>query len=346
MRPTPPAAWGSLPMQPARGVAAHAPSHSPQLRPAATHYAPRPDMHHPPEPDAIGAAQRQFHPQQHRESPGARAQFHGHYASAGYPPPMAAGPPSSAHHYQQHMPPGRPQHPLHGSGPFPPRMQSSAQTLPPMYEPAPMQTPGRRSPFASDPSARSSGDYHEHTLPSLQFQSPPGYRQARTPEDSMRQQHHHHSFGHQHRPWSPHHRAQQHFNPAPPSHAFTSDSRFSPYNRMPDMPRDSRQHAAASGRINMGTSPASEAQSAYPDQAQSRYYQLGPSQHPVHRIPSSTPETPSAGTDHSMRAPPPYGPPLHGGERQLAQPQRQPLLPQRPVVRSPSPASAATSTSS
>ncbi|KAJ2280205.1 hypothetical protein GGH14_002451 [Coemansia sp. RSA 370] len=346
----PPNPWGSQHMQPTRGASGHAPSQSPQLRPIVTHYAPRPDMHHPHpdmhhprEPDSIGA-QNHFRSQQHVASPVERSQFHGHYPPAGYPPQTASGMSTLAHRYQQHMAPGRPHHPLHNNGPFPPRMQGSTQTLPPMYESATAQPPGRHSPYA-EASARSSGDYLENANPSIPYQSPPGYRHIRTPEDGMRQHQSHHTFGHQHRPWSPHHRAQQHYNPASSGQAFTSDTRYSPYNRMADMSRDNRQHVAQGVRVGMATSPANETQSAYPDHVQGRYYQLAPSQHQAHRMSSSTPETPAAGTDINMRAPPPYGPPLLGVDRQYAPP-RQPLPHPQAVVRSPSPASATTSTSS
>ncbi|KAJ2297490.1 hypothetical protein IWW54_006773, partial [Coemansia sp. RSA 2705] len=202
MRPTPPGAWGSAHMQSARTAAGHALSQSPQPHPAAQ-FASRPDMARPPEPDALGAAHRHFRSPQHLHShphphsaPGDRPPFHGHPA-AGYPHPAGGPPPGSASHYRQ-------PHPLHTGGPFPPRIQTTAQTLPPMYEPA------------SAP-----GDYHEHVLPSMQYS---GYHPARTSNDSGRPQPP--GLGHPHRPWSPHLRAQPHFSPAPPNHPFTSDSRY------------------------------------------------------------------------------------------------------------------------
>ncbi|KAJ2652054.1 hypothetical protein IWW40_001251 [Coemansia sp. RSA 1250] len=341
MQPTP---WGAVQGPHPHGSAGHAASQSPQPRPMATHYSSRLDMPRPHEPDALRTTQRPFHPQQPQQQqhgiPGEHVPFRGHHPSAGYPPAGAGSLPPSAPHYLQQMPPTRPQNKLHASGPFPPRRQTTSQTLPPMYEAtAPTK---RRSPYIGD-SSRSSGEYHENTLPSMSYNPPSGYRQGRTPEDSMRQQT---QFGHQHRPWSPHHRAQQqqqHYSPAPPpSHVYSSDSRYSPYSRFTDTSREARQHAHAGMRANPAASPSSEGIPTYADQAHGRYYQLGSLQHHSHRIPSSTPENAGSAGD-KLRGLPPFSSSMHSSERQFAaqsQPQRHQLPPPRAVVESPSPASA------
>ncbi|KAJ2848041.1 hypothetical protein IWW36_003532 [Coemansia brasiliensis] len=333
IQPTP---WGAVQGPHPHTGAGHAASQSPQPRPMTTQYSSRLEMARPHEPDALRTTQRPFHSQ--HGIPGEHVSFRGHHPSSGYPPAGTGSLPPSTPHYLQQMPPTHPQHKLHASGPFPPRRQTTSQILPPMYEAtAPTK---RRSPYIGE-SSRSSGDYHENTLPSMSYNPSSGYRQGRTPEDSMRQQT---QFGHQHRPWSPHHRAQQqqHYTPAPPSHAYSNDSRFSPYSRFADTAREARQHAHVGVRTNSAASPGSEGLSTYVDQTHGRYYQLGSLQHHSHRMPSSTPEN-TGGAGDKMRGLAPFSSSIHSNERQFAvqpQPQRHPLPPPRAVVESPSPASA------
>ncbi|KAJ2675193.1 hypothetical protein IWW42_001339 [Coemansia sp. RSA 1085] len=328
MQPTP---WGAVQGPHPHAGAGHAASQSPQPRPMATHYSSRLDMPRPHEPDALRTTQRPFHPQQPQQQqhgiPGEHVPFRGHHPSAGYPPAGAGSlPPSAPTIYSKCR---QRAHRI-----------NYTPTLPPMYEAtAPTK---RRSPYIGD-SSRSSGEYHENTLPSMSYNPPSGYRQGRTPEDSMRQQT---QFGHQHRPWSPHHRAQQqqqHYSPAPPpSHVYSSDSRYSPYSRFTDTSREARQHAHAGMRANPAASPSSEGIPTYADQAHGRYYQLGSLQHHSHRIPSSTPENAGSAGD-KLRGLPPFSSSMHSSERQFAaqsQPQRHQLPPPRAVVESPSPASA------
>ncbi|KAJ2452332.1 hypothetical protein EV183_003011 [Coemansia sp. RSA 2336] len=344
MQPTP---WSAVQGPHPHAGAGHTASQSPQPRPMATHYSSRLDMPRPHEPDALRTTQRPFPPQQQQQQqqhgmPGEHMPFRGHHPSAGYPPAGAGSLPPSTPHYLQQMPPAHPQNKLHASGPFLPRRQTTSQTLPPMYEAT--ASTKRHSPYIGD-SSRSSGEYHENTLPSMSYNPSSGYRQGRTPEDSMRQQT---QFGHQHRPWSPHRRTQQqqqqqqHYNPAPPSHVYSSDSRYSPYSRFVDATREARQHAHAGLRTNPATSPSSEGVPTYADQAHGRYYQLGSLQHHSHRMPSSTPDN-AGGAGDKLRGLPPFSSSMHGSERQFvaqSQPQRHQLPPPRAVVESPSPASA------
>ncbi|KAJ2552297.1 hypothetical protein EV175_003368, partial [Coemansia sp. RSA 1933] len=107
--------------------------------------------------------------------------------------------------------------------------------------------------------AQEHGEHPDHhmyrslpqTLPSssASSQALPPYRQQQQQQQQnqqhqqQQQQRHYYT---PHRPWSPHHRTQHHFSPTHPSHAFGGESRYSPYNRQVDTPRDGRPHASSS----------------------------------------------------------------------------------------------------
>ncbi|KAJ2799100.1 hypothetical protein H4R21_003673, partial [Coemansia helicoidea] len=117
---------------------------------------------------------------------------------------------------------------------------SDPRRLPPSYDPA-MHPLGHPAPYAGGemPAARGTGDYHEHARVPQPY---PQYRPAPAADDA-RQPLAHPAYGHPHRPWSPHHRPQQHYVPAPPGHAPASDARYSPYNRIELGARNGRHHA-------------------------------------------------------------------------------------------------------
>ncbi|KAJ2794717.1 hypothetical protein H4R20_006133 [Coemansia guatemalensis] len=315
LRPTPPPSgqWsGALHMQSVRTPAGPALPQSPLA-----------DRHR--QLDADSAQQQQ---QQQR-------QYHVQHQ----PRRVAAAP----HFHQPQVPPARTQHMLQSNSSYSPHAPNTRQGWPPIYEPAPPQprhASDRLSPFGEAP-AHGAVDYREQapdrtqTLPSMAYPTLPPYRQTHSSDDGARQQpsQPQQAFGHQHRPWSPHHRPQPHYNPAPPGHAFVGDSRYSPYNRFSDMSRDSRQHILYSAR---GSGP-DQVHGRHHQQAQHpgpHYYQLAASQQrPLnpHRLSSSTPEIPSIGADHSLRGPPPPAQPPFGGERRYSA-----LQAQRPLVDSPS----------
>ncbi|KAJ1899022.1 hypothetical protein LPJ66_002389, partial [Kickxella alabastrina] len=143
-------------------------------------------------------------------------------------------------------------------------------------------------------------DYFEAPYPQMlpPAHTFPAYRPPHMAEDGrppLQQQQH---FG-QHRPWSPHHRAQvqSHHSPAHVAISFVNESRYSPYTRQPDAVRDPRHRMSPSVRI--GSTVVPPAQDAA--QQQQHYYQP-PTRHqqrPLHFsvvTSSSAPETPSAST--------------------------------------------------
>ncbi|PIA18772.1 hypothetical protein COEREDRAFT_79756 [Coemansia reversa NRRL 1564] len=300
LRPSPPSSgqWnGGLHMQSIRTPAGAALPHSPLA-----------DRHRQPDAESTQQQQRQYHLQ--------------HQARR-----AAAAP----HFQQPQLPPARSQHMLQSSSSYSSHASNTRQGWAPIYESAPPQTrhaSGRISPFGDAP-VHTAVDYHEQapdrtqTLPSIAYSTLPPYRQVHSSEDGARQQpsQPQQGFGHQHRPWSPHHRPQPHYNTAPPGHAFVGDSRYSPYNRFSDVSRDGRhQHVLYSAR---GSGPE-QAHGRHQQQTQHpgpRYYQLATSQqHPLHphRLSSSTPEMPSVGADHSLRGPPLPAQPPFGDERRYS----------------------------
>ncbi|KAJ1932802.1 hypothetical protein GGF37_006939, partial [Kickxella alabastrina] len=143
-------------------------------------------------------------------------------------------------------------------------------------------------------------DYFEAPYPQMlpPAHTFPAYRPLHMAEDGrppLQQQQQH--FG-QHRPWSPHHRAQvqSHHSPAHAATSFVSESRYSPYTRQPDAVRDPRHRMSPSVRISSTVVPPAQ------DAAQQQHYYQPPTRHqqrPLHFsvvTSSSAPETPSAST--------------------------------------------------
>ncbi|KAJ2717288.1 hypothetical protein H4R19_000040 [Coemansia spiralis] len=289
--------------------------HAPPLRaPAAPSQSPQPAgsaprHHYPPAPPPSQQQQ-----QQHQQPPQLQPQpLHRHQPGA-YPRPPAAPLPASVpdargippHYHQhqhiqnQHNQHQHHQHMVHASPPYQPHLQTAPHRLPPSYDPA-MRPLDRPTPYpAGDaPAARSASDYHEHArLP----QPYPPYR----PADDARQPLPHPSYGHPHRPWSPHHRVQQHYVPTPPGHPPASDPRYSPYGRVDHSARDGRQHAPPPRHL-------------YPPHAGMHAGPHAP-RHPGYpRLSSSTPETPAAPADRPAPHHSQYQPqqqPLPGADRQ------------------------------
>ncbi|KAJ2076578.1 hypothetical protein H4R24_005620 [Coemansia sp. RSA 988] len=255
------------------------------------------------------------------------------------------------HFHQPQVPSARTQHTLQSSSSYLPHASNARQAWPSIYEqtpPQPRHVSDRLSPFGDAP-AHSVVEYREQapdrtqTLPSITYPTLPPYRQAHSSDDGARQQpsQPQQAFGHQHRPWSPHHRPQPPYNPAPPGLAFVSDSRYNPYNRFSDMSRDSRQHVLYNTRAS-GPEQTHGRHHQQPQHPGPHYYQLAASQQrPLnpHRMSSSTPEIPSIGADHSLRGPPLPAQSPYGSERRYSA-----LQAQRPLVDSPSMAPTSPST--
>ncbi|KAJ1773328.1 hypothetical protein LPJ74_000581, partial [Coemansia sp. RSA 1843] len=117
------------------------------------------------------------------------------------------------------------------------------------------------------------GEYPDHHM----YRSLPPYRQQQKQQQQQQQQQQRHYYP-PHRPWSPHHRAQHHYSPTHPGHAFANETRYSPYNRQVDTPRDGRQHASSSSsssgvRLNnlVGASSAESGITSPPEQHSFRH---------------------------------------------------------------------------
>ncbi|KAJ1903749.1 hypothetical protein LPJ81_002893 [Coemansia sp. IMI 209127] len=282
--------WGAMQphsagITPGRAGLSHSPP--PQPHQSVSQYVDHADAQANPDSDAAGYSQYRHFPQHHHPHQQHSHQYQAqHHRAANNPSP---GSQSQYHSHQQttasysHMVTSTLSSPAAASGSAPSRhelhpIQTSGLTpQQPQYQPHQQQhifggqqahgnqrMADQHPSYTSEPiSAHEHGEYADHpmyrslpqTLPSSSQPQPPYRQQQQQPQ----QQRHYYP---PQRPWSPHHRAQHHYSPTHPSHAFTSDPRYSPYNRQVDGPRDGRQHASSSSsssgvRLNNLAGPSS-----------------------------------------------------------------------------------------
>ncbi|KAJ1995704.1 hypothetical protein GGI25_000680 [Coemansia spiralis] len=300
-------------------------------------------QHQPPPPSHYSQQQLQQHRAQSNSSPVPHSRSHSHQQTTSYSHPMAntlsssatamggrhsssvvtasasVSSSSSAAAATAATPPGSDSQSAltPGMGALhqqPPKPQPLSQ----MFSGTPRSS-DRHQPYSSEPLAvqQSPADYPDNPMNRSLPQNMSQYRQPHPSDDSGRhhyqqqqqQQQQRYQYG-QHRPWSPHHRSQQHYSPTHSGHAFTSDPRYSPYNRQLDGPREARQHVpqtSSSARISNLVGPsAADSMSGYSEQPSLRHQTHAMSRARTHQnSPDHTQRHPLAQGHPSTRQPHP-----------------------------------------